>query len=81
MKIIEVPEEMVVRAQRVLYLQDAVKTIIRELTNEIVKNHFDVVALWNDIQQIAATQGIVKHENEAFTFDYITSKFLLDKKE
>lgn len=81
MKIIEVPEELIVRAKQVLYLEEAIKTIIRELTKEIVKNHFEVVALWNDVQQEAAKQGIVKQEDEVFNFDYITSKFLVIKKE
>lgn len=80
-KIIEVPPEMTVRAQQVLYLGEAVKTIIRELTKEIARNHFDVVALWNDVQKEAIKQGITKQDDEIYNFDYITSKFLVTKKE
>ena len=80
MKIIEVSEELIVRAKQVLYLEEAIKTVIRELTNEIVKNHFDVVDLWKDIQTEAEKQGIIKQEDESITFDYITNRFLVVKK-
>lgn len=80
MRVIEVPEELMEKAKQVLYLEEAVKRVITELTKEIVKNHFDVVSLWNDVQQEALKQGIVKQEDEIINFDYITNKFMLIKK-
>lgn len=81
MKVIEVPEELIIRARRYLYLQDAVKMVIKELTQEIVKNHFEVVKLWNDVTMEALKQGIVKKEDEAFNFDYISEKFMVVKRD
>ena len=80
MRVIEVPEGLMEKAKQVLYLEEAIKRVINELTKEIVKNHFDVVSLWNDVQQEAIKQGIIKQEDESITFDYITNKFMLVKK-
>ena len=74
MKIIQVPEEMRVRARQVLYLKDAVDHVIQQLTKEIVKNHFEVKALWKDVQAEAVKQGIYEKD---ITFDYVTETFIV----
>jgi hypothetical protein len=80
MRVVNVPEEMVVRAQNTLYLEDAIKTLINSLTKEIVKSHLDVLKLWKDVETEAAKQGIIKQPDEMFNFDYVTEKFTLIKK-
>jgi len=80
MKIIEVSEELRVRAKQVLYLESAVQNVIRSLTEQIVKNHFDVVALWKDVKDEAERQGIVQEEDEMASFDYVTEKFMIVKR-
>ncbi|HHT9136822.1 MAG TPA: hypothetical protein ACFYEK_06185 [Candidatus Wunengus sp. YC60] len=80
MRVINVSEELVVRAHNTLYLEEAIKTIINGLVKEIVKSHLDVLQLWKDVETEATKQGIVKQPDEAFNFDYVTSKFTLTKK-
>ena len=81
MKIIEVSEELRVRAKQVLYLESAVQNVIRSLTEQIVKNHFDVVALWKDVKDEAERQGIIQEEDEISCFDYISERFIVVKRE
>ena len=81
MKVIEVSEELRVRAKQVLYLESAVQNVIRSLTEQIVKNHFDVVALWKDIKNEADRQGVFQEEDEITCYDYVAERFIVVKRE
>lgn len=80
-KIINVPEELIVRAKAVLGLDEAIQRVIRGLVDEIVKNYPKTVQLWRDVQTEAEKQGIIKQDGDNFTFDHISEKFLFVKKE
>ena len=81
MKIIEVPEELRVRARQVLYMEPAIQNIIRSLTQEIVKNHFEVTTLWNDVKIEMDKQGIMQEEDEITSFDHVTEKFMVIRRD
>jgi hypothetical protein len=79
MKIIEVPEEITARAQKVFYLKDAVNAVIKELINHIALNQVEVSQLWREVEVIAQQQGLTKQDDETYNFDYITNKFIVTK--
>ena len=80
-KIINVPEELVIKAKTVLGLDEAIQRVIRGLVDEIVKNYSETVRLWKEVQIEAEKQGIVKQDGDNFTFDHISEKFIFVKKE
>ena len=75
------PEELIVRAKQVLAYEEIAKRVIATLTMEIVKNHQEVIRLWNDVKAEVERQGIGLGKDETLNYDYIVDKFTIIKRE
>lgn len=73
------PDEIIARARNVLYFREAIQSMLREFMKESAKNYSETAKLWSDVEKEAQRLGIVKAQDEIFTFDYITDTFMLVK--
>jgi hypothetical protein len=78
-KVLNLPEEYIVRARTVFNMSEGIKILLREFVKESAKNQSDTRKLWTDVQDAAKKEGIERKEDEIYIFDHITEKFLLVK--